>query len=198
MQGCQPEQAADKSQPLTYAYLNYDIDCCTDLRLTEEAVQYTPTVTDSIYTLRYIFSTDSISADTITYILKADAVFKPQYLVNGERQEHKFFTFVSTQDFTIDRKYTVFKFASKPFAIDGCVTHFWAPEFGIILTRSATWKSFRKLKTNNDSLNKKIHLLTELIYQDTKFYKGCTDAMELVRQKDFEEFHAWKSGNLSK
>lgn len=191
-QSCKSDQVADKDDLLTYYYVNYDIECCTELYLTENQIQYYHSITDSIYTLNYIFFKDSISTDTITYLLKEDKTFYPKYLINRKNKDHDIFLFINSITFTIDKEYKVYKYASNPFVIDGCETHFWTPEVGIILTRSTTWRNFRKLRTNNDSINRKIDLLVELIYQDTEFYKGCLEEMELIPKKDAEEFYKWK------
>jgi hypothetical protein len=191
-QSCKTDQVAEKGELLSYYYLEYDIECCTELYLTENQVQYSNFITDSIYTLNYIFNKDSISADTITYLLKENKNFEPKYLINGKKKDHDIFLFANSKTFTIDKEYKVYKYASNPFVIDGCVTHFWTPEFGVILTRSTTWSSFRKLRTNNDRISRKIDLLVELIYQDTEFYKGCVEELKLIPKKDAEKYYKWK------
>lgn len=88
--------------------------------------------------------------------------------------------------------FPIYKFASNPLKIDGCYTHFWTPKIGILIARSSTWRNYRKLQTNNDSINDYINLLTEVIYQDTEFYKGCTEELELILKSDAKEFYNWK------
>lgn len=186
----------NQEELLTYSYQEYNILCCTELHLTENQIEYSHTITDSTHTLTYVFFKDSTSADTITYFLKEDKTFEPVYLFNGKKKENDYFSLVNSVKFKIDREYEVYKYSRNTAVSDGCTTHFWSPEIGIILTRSATWGNFRKLRTNNDSINRKIDLLAELIYQDTKFYQGCSEEMELFPKKDVEEFYKWKLNEL--
>jgi hypothetical protein len=72
--------------------------------------------------------------------------------------------------------------------MDGCVSHFWVPNIGIILKRNPSWRSFQKLRTNNDSINRQIELLTDVILQDQEFYRGCEfelpdEGFELERER---------------
>ena len=192
-QSCNPGNSVEKEVALRYFYINYEIALLSEVMMTEDTLDYVSSVSsDSIYTLEYVYpkSTDG-------YILRADSDFEPIYISNAKDTSSSF-VYVANQDFKInDRNYQVFKYASNPGSIDGCVTHFWTPEMGIILIRSSTWRNFSKLQTNNDSINKEINLLAELIYQDVAFYYGCTEEMELIPQADMEEYYQKKYNTKS-
>ncbi|AHM59096.1 hypothetical protein D770_25675 [Flammeovirgaceae bacterium 311] len=187
IQACSPDKSFIEEKAIKYSYVNYQIELVSEVLLTVDTTKYLFSVSDSIYTLKYINP-----KDTVSYILRADSIFQPIYITNAKDTSDSFI-YVAHLDFKInDRLYRVFKYASDPGVIDGCVTHFWTPELGIILTRSSTWRSFSKLQTNSDSINQQINLLAEVIYQDASFYNGCNKEMELMPKADAEEYYKQK------
>ena len=190
LQACSPEKDFNEGTAIKYFYVDYHIELLTEVQLIADTIEYLVSISDSVYTLQYINQKDSQLSDTVSYILKQSADFEPRFLMSGKPDKPYDLVYVDNRDFRInDKIYPVFKYASNTAAIDGCITHFWTPEFGIILTRSATWKSFSKLQTNSDSINKEINLLSEVIYQETSFYNGCTEEMELMQKDDAQKFY---------
>ncbi|WP_152426417.1 hypothetical protein [Cesiribacter andamanensis] len=168
-----------------------------ELNLAEDSIVFKISEVDSIHTLNYIYPDGLELSDTVTYILKADKDFHPKYISSRKEAKPQDFDYVGHQEYKInDKVYPIFKYASNALTTDGCITHFWTPEIGIILTRSASWGDFGKLQTNNDSINRQINLLAELLFQDVSFYKGCTEEMELIPRDDAEEFYKEKSKGL--
>lgn len=196
LQSCDPSQNVDPNENLTYAFLEYDLDCCSKLILTEKPVIFLQSNKKGQYSLKYVFKKDSFFTDTIIYELNEDINLEPKYFVNGEKKAIDEFRFVSWKTFNIDEEFKVYKYAKNPFTIDGCVTHFWTPKLGIILIRTVTWRKFQKLRTNNDSINRKIDLLTELIFQDTEFYQGCSEEFELISKEDLKKYYDWQLKQL--
>ena len=193
LQGCSPDKSFNEDKPIKYSYINYQIELVSDVLITADTTEYLLSVSDSIYSLKYIYQKDSQESDTVSYILKQSPDFQPKYLINRKRVEPQAFVYVANQGFRInDKIYPVYKYASNPYVTDGCVTHFWTPELGIILTRSSTWRSFRKLQTNADRINRQINLLSEVIFQDVSFYNGCDQEMELISKADSEEYYREK------
>ena len=155
--------------------MSYNLEFPAELNLDTLELNINTEIQDSVYSLTYINEKDIVH-DTVIYNLKESKNYQPEYYFNGEKAETNDFVFVSKKDYQINgQKFNVYKYARNPFAIDGCVTHFWTPKIGIIIKRSATWRNFSKLQTNDFDLNQKINLLAELIYQDTEFYKGCEE-----------------------
>ena len=192
IQSCSPGNSVGNEVPLKYSYVNYYVELASEVMLTVDSLDYLSSVSDSIYTLQYIYP-----KDTVGYVLRADSDFQPKYISKANDTSDAF-VYVAHQDFKInDRIYPVFKYANDPAVIDGCVTHFWTPEIGVILTRSSTWRNFSKLQTNNDSINSEINLLAEVIFQDVAFYYGCTGEMELMPQTDAQEYRNVKYKDLN-
>jgi hypothetical protein len=174
--------------------VSYDLEFLTELYLDTVEVKIETEIQDSIYSLTYLFS-----SDTVIYNLKESENYQPKYYRNGQKVENNDFVFVAKKDYQINgQKFDVYKYTRNPMGIDGCVTHFWSPEIGVIIKRSATWRNFSKLQTNNFDLNQKINLLAELIYQDTEFYKGCVEEQELVPKSIAKEFFDWKIKEMEK
>lgn len=157
--GCKSinSKAIDK-QP-EYFYVQYNIECCTELYLDTVNVVYNINIKDSIYTLCYLYSSNNI-ADTITYRLKESDKFEPEYFLNGKKDNNDSFFYVLNKNYKVKGiEFKVYKYANNPFVIDGCTTHFWVPKIGVLITRSTTWRNFQKLQTNNDSINEYINII---------------------------------------
>ena len=183
-----------------YFFVKYDIECCTELLLDTVKVDYSVNAQDSIFILNYIYH-DDLGTDSVTYKLQELDTDRnqPLFIENGEKYEDNDFIFVSMENFKIKGlDFKVYKYAKNPFAIDGCISHFWTPKIGIIIKRSSTWRNYSKLQTDNDSINEYIDLLTELIYQNTEFYKGCNEELELIPKSIAEEFFEWKFKKMKK
>lgn len=190
--GCNSKDKNVVDNRIDYFYVKYNLDCSTELYLDTVKIYQYDCFKDSIYTLNYIYIEES-KGDTITYKLSESESSNPEYLINGKINKHDEFIYVSRESYNIKGiEFKVYKYARNPFVIDGCVTHFWTPKIGIIITRSSTWRNYRKLQTNNDSINNYIDLLTEMIYQDVEFYKGCNEEFELIPKSDAREFYEWK------
>ena len=70
-----------------------------------------------------------------------------------------------------NRYYFVYKILRYSPAVDSEGLIFWSPEFGIILERSLTWRSFGRFEyLSDDSKNEIIRHLCFLIMNDNKFY----------------------------
>ncbi|NJK83032.1 MAG: hypothetical protein HC912_03665 [Saprospiraceae bacterium] len=78
----------------------------------------------------------------------------------------------SSMSFSINGKsYAVHKYVTGYNDIDGCVTHFFSPDFGIIFQYSTTWGNYRELyQSPNDEL---VSALISCMYNERDFYKGC-------------------------
>ncbi|WP_378410687.1 hypothetical protein [Rhodocytophaga aerolata] len=164
----------------------------------KQPVQYSFQIKDSTYTLTYIYQ-HTPKQDTITYILNQAPNFKVQFVSNRHNRSDELFSRVNSSSILIysnspggRREYKVYKYSSNGAGMDGCVSHFWVPEFGIILKRNSTWRGFQKLRTNNDSINRQIELLTDIIYQDQDFYRGCQfelpdEGFEVKRERMIQE-----------
>jgi hypothetical protein len=67
--------------------------------------------------------------------------------------------------------YFVYKILNYSYAIDSEGLIFWSPEFGIILERSLTWRSFARFEyLNDESKNEIIRHLCFSIMNDKEFY----------------------------
>lgn len=169
----------DEAQKLTkFYFVNYNMEFPSQLYLDTIKVNLDTKIQDSIYSLTYLYTND-----TITYNLKESENYQPKYCVKRQEVENSDFVFVSKKVYQINgQKFEVYKYAKNPKGIDGCVTHFWTPKIGVIIKRSATWRNFSKLQTIEIDLNQKINLLAELIYQDTEFYKGCVQEQKSINK----------------
>lgn len=195
---CNSRKVDDKIKTTKFYFVNYNLELPSELYLDTVEIVIDTKVQDSIYALTYVFLNDN-AKDTIIYNLKESEYYQPKYYLNREKAEIDDFVFVSKKDYQINgQKFDVYKYAKNPIGIDGCVTHFWTPEIGVIIRRSATWRNFSKLQTNDFDFNQKINLLTELIYQDTEFYKGCVEEQVEVPKSIAKEFFDWKSKEILK
>jgi hypothetical protein len=70
-----------------------------------------------------------------------------------------------------DKYYTIYKILRLPHAIDSQGLIFWSPEFGIILERSLTWKTFIRFEyLKDETKNNIIRHLNYSIMHDNVFY----------------------------
>ncbi len=192
--GCNSRKVHDAQKTTKFYFVNYNLELPSEVYLDTVEVEIETEIQDSVYSLTY-----SSLNDTIVYNFKESEYYQPKYYLNGEKVENNNFVFVSKKDYQINgHKFDVYKYARNPTGIDGCVTFFWTPEIGVIIKRSATWRNFSKLQTNDFDLNQKINLLTELIYQDTEFYKGCVEAQELIPKSIAKEFFDWKMQEMER
>lgn len=190
--GCNDSSLKVQEKKVGYFYVRYDIECCTKLNLDTIHIKYNKEIKDSMHILNYIYTKDSIT-DTVTYKYQLTDKFTPEYLFNGKKGKNDEYLLFAKEQYQIKGKsFDVYKYALNPNVIDGCINHFWTPEIGVFISRSWTWKNFRKLQTNNDSINGYIDLLTELIYNDISFFSGCADELELVLKSDAVEFYSDK------
>ncbi|MFB6320868.1 hypothetical protein [Saccharicrinis sp. FJH54] len=152
-------------------------------------IEYHQVLNDSIYSLTYIPKLIDKN-DTVKIIVKESKYFQPEYFYNRKKVD---FEFVSSREYLIEGElFCVYKYVKNPSVIDGCVTQFWNPDFGIVIKRSSTWKDFSKLQTNSENINRIINLLFDVINQDTEFYYGCKEELELIPKSDVREFYDWK------
>jgi len=176
-----------------YYYVNFDFYFGNEVMIDTIKIDYSICQKDSVYTLKYIYKKDS-TFDTLTYTLKESTLYKPSLFQNNEDQE---FQYVTNMCFKYKGKiFKVYKYAKNAMAIDGCVTHFWVPEFGIILKRSTTWRNYCKLRTSSDSTNIYIDFLSEMIFQNPEFYSGCDERVELMPESVTKDFFDWKYKEL--
>jgi hypothetical protein len=195
---CDSRKVNDTQETTKYFFVIYDLELPAELNLDTIEVNISTEIQDSVYSLTYV-NEYNIAHDTVIYKLKESENYQPEYYFNGAKAETNNFVFVSKENSQINgQKFNVYKYARNPFAIDGCVTHFWTPEIGIIIKRSATWRNFSKLQTNDFDLNQKINLLAELIYQDTEFYKGCVEEQELIPKSIAKEFFDWRMKEMER
>jgi len=84
------------------------------------------------------------------------------YILNGIKQD---FRYIISAHFLLNNKeYTVFKYESGYRAIDGSVSHFWTPEFGLFFSMSNTWCNYSKLLiTSNKEKQKELSHLIEMV-----------------------------------
>jgi hypothetical protein len=67
--------------------------------------------------------------------------------------------------------FLIYKFIENKGTTDGEVSVFWSPSYGIILERTNTWKSMKKLiATENESQADTIAILCDFIFRDVDFY----------------------------
>jgi len=192
MISCKKQDEKSSIYTSKYLYVNFSIECCDDVRVDTTYFDYSVKATDSLY---YLFYSSILNTDRTRYTLSPNNTSNPYY--SFEHKEEKF-VFVSRKTIQIGiNKYKVFKYALNPFSIDGCITHFWVPEIGIILKHSSTWKNFSKLQTDNHKINSKINQLTDIIFQDETFYKGCNREYELILKEDYDNYLNWKLSSMN-
>ncbi|MFT5669009.1 MAG: hypothetical protein ACI9DK_003220 [Vicingaceae bacterium] len=188
---CIQEKDKLTKKPVGHSYISYNLECCDEVKMDTSFYDYNVKVTDSLH---YLLYSDINKSSRVKLALSLNESSSPSYLINDKIKE---ITYVSKRTLGIEfEKFQVYKFALNPYSIDGCITVFWVPEFGIILKRSSTWKDFRKLQSSNESDNKKINLLAELIYQNEAFYKGCTKESSLIPKDELKKYTNWKLSQL--
>ncbi|ANQ52834.1 hypothetical protein MY04_5503 [Flammeovirga sp. MY04] len=156
-----------------YFYVNYDIENSFLVNTDTTKVEFFNAKKDSIETLTYIYNQEN-NNDTVKIYLKQSQDYQPKYFTNGLEKDNYYFVFEDSKKYIINgNNYEVFKYSKNPLIIDGCISYFWVPNFGIILKRSSTWETYQKLQTNDLQLNNNLNLLEEVILSDTKFSSGC-------------------------
>ncbi len=70
-----------------------------------------------------------------------------------------------------EQYYYVYRLLTYDHSIDSQTLHFWTPEYGIILSRSLTWRTFDRYEILNDEIkNQTIRNICFLIIDDKDFY----------------------------
>ncbi len=166
----------------SYYYLDYDYERYSAATVDTLPVIISQIIKDSVYNLKYILNTES-DIDSISYTLKEDTNFKPNYVVNNKYRKKEDFQFVEKNEFSINsNSFVVYKYACDAKSIDGCVTHFWTPKLGVFLIRSTTWRRMKILYSTNIVKNETINSLCRLIWQKPDFYFGGAEKMKLIRE----------------
>ena len=137
-------------------------------------------IADEVYTESYPINFNQIQNGRITkLIMQADqdtVIYELSvsdknggYIRNGKRKP---IVLIDKKDYRINRNvHSIYKYGLNMIAMDGCSTHFWSPEYGILLIRSATWGGFSQLKPKDE--NELIDQLSRIIMNDKDFYEGC-------------------------
>lgn len=144
----------------------------SDCHVDTAKLDFKKTFTDSICTLSYTYKSHM---DTIIekYILSERANFSNQYIINDGEEFIFNLKFLNTGTYSINKQdFKVYKLVNNEELIDGCVDHFWSPQFGIILMRSRKWSSYRVLAIENNRDYKYLEILIQLIMQDYNFFVG--------------------------
>lgn len=117
----------------------------------------------------------SFEGDTLNLLLEE----KADYLINGV-------------------SHPVYKYLLNPEVIDGATQHFWSPEFGMLLTKSSTWKSFSHLtKTSQGNTEVLNQLLMILLNDRNMILKEKSNGSDFIIDDDLveaieEELKAYK------
>jgi len=137
-------------------------------------------IADEVYTETYPINLNQIQdgkmvklimqseQDTVIYELSENES-NGRYSRNGKSEP---ITLLDKKDYQMDgQAYPIYKYGLNMIEMDGCSTHFWSPEFGILLIHSATWGGFSQIRPQDK--NELIDQLSRIIMNDKKFYEGC-------------------------
>ena len=152
-----------------YREITYEPD---GIEIKEEVVDFTQTVKDSSYQLRYCYSSDN-QQTCYQYSLVDTQASKEQVYVNTSGNNERLW-FADFKEYTLNgEEYKVYKYFMDIVTTDGRSEHFWCPQFGIIIIKSSTWKNFEQLvNLQGNNQQSTIQALCEVIYNDQPFYSG--------------------------
>lgn len=143
------------------------------IEIKEEVVDFTQTVKDSLYQLRYCHSSEDNQQTCYQYSLVDTQASEEQVYINTSGNNERLW-FADFKEYTFNgESYKVYKYFMDIVTTDGRSEHFWCPQFGIIIIKSSTWKNFKQLvNLQGNNQQSTIQALCEVIYNDRSFYSG--------------------------
>ena len=151
---------------LSYVIFNdYNSNIGGDTILTD---QHT-TISNGIYNINYTFHSDSITFDTIQYILKPDKYFIPKYK-KGKYLIEDFVFYKDTMVLVDNNKIKIYEYLLNAGITDGGSVHYWNPQYGVFLIHSTTWPSIRILCSSDIVENLKTLKLVKAVCPNQNFF----------------------------
>ncbi len=148
-----------------YWQTDYEVDLQTEIYTQTYPVEYIQKQDDKTFALTY-----RANRSTTIYRLQ-EGEKEGWYFSNGQK---KLLRLIGNKEYFINGKaYPIYKYGLNMLVADGCSTHFWSPELGILLTHSATWGSFSRIQVSDSQKNDIIDQLSNIIMNDREFYSGC-------------------------
>lgn len=105
---------------------------------------------------------------------------------DGIKKADKADTLIGLTEFTLRGRDHILKMYTSDLVapIDGGIVYFELKDLGVIYWRSTTWLEYRRLKTNNDSINEIIETTIDRIVLNPAF---CYEPGQLIKQQiDFK------------
>ena len=144
---------------------DYEVDISTEIYTQTYPINYSLRQEGETTILTYI-----TSQDTTIYRLQEDEK-EGQYSSKGQVET---LWLIDKKELLVNGEtYPIYKYGMNMLVADGCTIHFWSPKLGILLTRSASWGSFSRIKASNNQKNNLTDQLSNIIMNDRKFYGGC-------------------------
>lgn len=158
---CNPKNTDDSQ----YWRTDYEVDLADEIYTQTYPINYSLKQDDNTIILTY-----KTNQDTTIYRLQKDKK-EGAYFYNGQEKP---LWLIDKKEYSVDGiTYLIYKYGLNMFVTDGCSTHFWSPELGILLTHSAIWRSFSRMKSGDDQKNDLINQLSNIVMNDKRFYEGC-------------------------
>lgn len=121
-----------------------------EVTINTEKIKFSKIISGNSYNLKYQ-SLDK--KNSYEYFFVDDTTKHQQKRVNPEGDVDN----LLLEDFKIvsinENKYKVYKFSTNSGAIDKTTFIYWSPDLGIVLFKSKTWRSFKKLLSDNPDIN---------------------------------------------
>lgn len=164
---CEPTMVSDQ------AFIDNQVDCWWKKNTDTIHFNFEVTQSEESYRLKYSFHDGNL----YEYKLDTGSNVNSSLFINGNSKTFKMSDF---EIFEINgKRYPVYKFISNYHVDDGCISHFWSPEFGIILIKPSSWCNYKKLVMFNVEKAKELNNLIEMLFLNYKFLYGCLDKMDL-------------------
>lgn len=157
-----------KSDTNILVYNRYEYEL-SDIYITSDTVDWVGVIGESESTFEYNYFKE-ISKYQLTYMDVGNFLIKNQDTLalhfGGER------LFVINEN-----EFLVYKFLESPLTVDGCVTHFVSPRYGVLIKKSHTWRNYTELNTSFLGCKE----LMSVLKNENEFYTVCFKvAKELI------------------
>lgn len=148
----------DDITALVYHRYEYEL---SDIYVTSDTVDWIEVVGKSENTFEYDYFKEA-SKYQLTFKEEGNFLIKNQDTLELYLEGEKLFALNGT-------KFSVYKFLESPLTVDGCVTHFVSPKYGMLIKKSPAWRSYTELSTSVKDCKELISVLKN----ENDYYMGC-------------------------
>ncbi len=169
LSACNPSGNTQTTPKLEYQFIDFDVE---DISIDNKAIDYSEEKeNDSIYNLKYCVLENNTKKSCYSYRLVNSDNAKDYKYINEDGDISDLYL-ENSKNYSLNGKsFKIYKFILNSHVTDGKSIHFWSPEFGVLIVKSSTWRSFKQLvNLNNGTKSQEVAALLGIIYNDSSFY----------------------------